>query len=575
MSIVATSRERLRVPGEQLYAVPLLPTAGDDGPAAHLFVERARAVSAGFDPGPTERASIAEIVRRLDGLPLAIELAAARLHTLDVDEVAAGLDRRFELLSSGARTSTRHGSLEAAVAWSYELLDPDQRRTFTDLCVFTGPFIAEDAAAVCGIDVGRAGAVLDQLAERSLVTRAPSRQFVLLETLRAFGSEQLIADGRFEQAGERHARHYVEWVEGADRRLLMSAHAIADIDAALPELRAALNWLLDHDEVALAGSLVSALTNYGFFRLRPDVLAWAERVVAADPDDRSPVAPLVWAAGSYAAWMAGDVGEAGARSIRAVDLGERNDGHVPAEVALVRGNHALFEGQLADAGAWYRRAADAAVDEPVELLFARATELLAMAYAADPEVSERAAALLADLGEACTPCAAYVWYCAGEADLTIDVERAQARLARAIELAELTGASFVTGAAGTSKASIESRLGDPIVAADDYRRLIDHWRRAGMWSTQWTMLRSIAGLLARLGLDHDAAVLTGSVLATRAGHRIFGEDEVALADLGQRLRDRLGDDAYGTALTAGAALDGDAAVELALRGHRRRARPAR
>ncbi len=198
----------------------------------------------------------------------------------------------------------------------------------------------------------------------------------------------------------------------------------------------------------------------------------------------------------------------------------------------------------------------------------RATELLALAYAGDGAASHQASALLADVGDARTPHAAYVWYCAGEAELGIDVERARLRLARAVELAELTGASFVTGVAGTSKASIEARLGDPLVAAEDYRRLITHWRRAGMWSTQWTMLRSIAGLLTRLGRPHEAALLTGSVLATHAGHRIFGEDEAALAELGQRLREALGDETYEAALAEGAELDGDAAVELALRALR-------
>ena len=95
-----------------------------------------------------------------------------------------------------------------------------------------------------------------------------------------------------------------------------------------------------------------------------------------------------------------------------------------------------------------------------------------------------------------TPCAAYVWYCAGEADIGIDPERARARLARALEIAERTHASFVIGTAGASKASIDACTGDPDAAAADYRRLIRHWSRAGMWSTQWTMLRSIAGLLA-------------------------------------------------------------------------------
>ena len=101
VGVVTTSRERLRVPGEQVHAVPTLPGGDDAAPAVQLFLERARAVAPGFGPDGRELEVITEIVRRLDGLPLAIELAAARLHTHDVDEVAAGLDQRFSLLSSG------------------------------------------------------------------------------------------------------------------------------------------------------------------------------------------------------------------------------------------------------------------------------------------------------------------------------------------------------------------------------------------------------------------------------------------------------------------------------------------
>ena len=168
-------------------------------------------------------------------------------------------------------------------------------------------------------------------------------------------------------------------------------------------------------------------------------------------------------------------------------------------------------------------------------------------------------------GETSTPYAAYVWYCAGEADCSrVDVERARERLARAAQLAERTDASFVTGIAGASKASIDARIGDPVAAAADYRRLIMHWRRAGMWSTQWTMLRSIAGLLDRLGRHRDAAVLEGAVRATAAGHRIFGADEVALTSWRRGCAPR-----SATSLRGGAPAGG-----RARRRRRRRARPA-
>ncbi len=566
--VVATSRERLRVPGERVSAVPMLPVGDDGSVAVDLFLERALSVVPDFEPDPEERACVAEIVRRLDGLPLAIELAAARLFTHDVRAVAAGLDHRFSLLSSGHRGASRHASLGAAVSWSFGVLDPPLQELFAALSAFAGPFAVTDAAAVCGVDDLTADLALAQLTERSLVMRVPGGRFVLLETLRAFGAEQLAATGRTDLVRERHARHLVPWAEAVDRRLPEPGRsAIAELDAAVPELRAALGWLVDHGEVELAGRLVAALLDYGFLRLRPDVLAWAELVNAADPDDRSPLAPLAWAAAAYAAWMAGDLGETGRRSSRALAAAERSGGVVPAEVASICGSHALFEGRLDDAIGWYRQAVETATatDDPAERQFIAATEVMVLGYAGDATTAERAETLLAEVGDAATPYAAYAWYCAGEAVLALDPARARARLACALELAEQTGASFVTGVAGASKVSIDARLGDPVAAAADYRRLIDHWRRAGMWSTQWTMLRAIAGLLARLGRHHDAAVLTGAVRSTAEGHRIFGEDAVALDELGVRLRDALGAPAYEAALAEGAALDGDAAAEHALR----------
>ena len=565
VKVIATSRERLRVPGEHVAVVPPLSVDGGYSPAVELFVERATAVRPAFSPDDDERVVIAEIAERLDGLPLAIELAAACLHTHDLVEVAAGLDHRFALLSSGSRVSPRHSSLSAAVWWSYGLLDESLQLVFRALSVFAGSFSATDAAAVCSSDAVSISAVLAQLTERSLVQRTPDRRYVLLETLRAFGAEQLTA-GEADAVGERHARHLVDWVRHADERLSEPGErAIADIDAALPELRVALAWLLDNDEHELAGRLVAPLLHYGMLRLRPDVLAWSKQVTAADPDDRSPAAPEVWGAAAYGAWMIGDIAGARQHSERALRIAERLRAPLPPKIPTICGTVALIDGRLDDAVQWYRRAVDAAIDDPAQRLFAAATELLPLAYAGDPTTAERAERLLAEIGDLETPQSAYVWYCAGEAVLSADIDLARTRLTRAIELAEQSDAAFVTGVAGASKASLDARFGDPVAAADDYRWLLDHWRRAGIWSTQWTMLRSIAGLLDRLGQHRDAAVLLGAIRASPAGHRVFGADEVALTQLGKRLRAALGDDAYVAAVAEGGALDGDAAVEHARR----------
>jgi predicted ATPase/DNA-binding winged helix-turn-helix (wHTH) protein len=568
LRFVATSRERLRVPGEHVCQVPALATEGQDAPAVRLFVERARAVEAAFDPGPAELSVITDLVRCLDGLPLAIELAAARLLTHSLEEIVAGLDHRFSLLTSGPRTSDRHASLHAAVSWSFDLLDADLQQVLAAVSAFTGTFTASDAAAVCDLEPHEASSALAELTERSLVLRAPDRRYVLLETLRAFAAEQLVASGRRAEVAQRHAHHLTRWVAGADRRMLEpGTGAIAEIEAALPDLHLALGWLVDHEDATSAGGLVVALLDYGVLRLRPDVLVWADRVTACDPEDRSPVAPEVWVVAAYAAWMAGDLEECGARAARALAAADHARGDVSGLVGAIQGNHQLFQGRLVEAVEWYRRAGEAAqrTGDVAQWLFMASTELLALAYAGDPQATERAEALLAEAGGQDTPYAAYLWYCAGESDLEVDPVRARVRFVRALELADRTGASFVTGLAGASQASLEARLGDPEVAARDYRRLIDHWRRAGMWSTQWTMLRSIAALLGRLERHRDAAVLVGAVRSPGAGHRIFGADEAALDELGERLRDALGGTAYADALAEGAVLDGEAAVEHALR----------
>ena len=451
------------------------------------------------------------------------------------------------------------------MSWSVDLLEADLQRVFTDLSVFVGSFDAEAVAAVAELDIAAAAEALDALAERSLITRSADGRYTLLETLRAFGAERLDAEERREAVARRHALYAVDWTQAANSRLLVSgSHALQEIDAALPDLAVAFEWLLSVSEVALAGQIVMGLQDFGFLRLRPDVLAWADQVIAADPDGESPLADVIWTAGAVAAWLQGDLAGAGRRAARALETSRQRGVDPPPSVLQSLGNQALFEGRLAEAIELYRRGRELA-GATGEAITMQGTEVLALAYAGDPATSDAAEALLAEQGHIETPFAAFAWYCAGEAELNGDVDLAQQRFARAIELSERTGTSFVVGIAGTSSASIEARAGDPLVAAEQFRRLLDHWRRAGVWSTQWTTLRAIAALLARLGRAEAAAVLIGAIVTTESGHRLFGDDELAIAALAQQLRHDLGPEAYESAFRSGAVLDGDAAVEHALR----------
>jgi predicted ATPase/DNA-binding winged helix-turn-helix (wHTH) protein len=211
-SVLATSREVLRIDGEQVYRVPPLdvPEAGQEDPeqvlrrgAVKLFVTRARELGVDFSSNTQHLSMIAEICRHLDGIPLAIEFAAARAATLNLEPVASGLGNRFTLLTSGRRTALpRHRTLRAVLDWSYELLSEAEQRLLRCLAVFQGSFTLEAATAVTSDDGSPALAVMDRisnLVEKSLVASGgstPAARWRLLETVRAYALEKLDAGER-------------------------------------------------------------------------------------------------------------------------------------------------------------------------------------------------------------------------------------------------------------------------------------------------------------------------------------------------------------------------------------------
>ncbi len=214
--IVATSREGLGIADERLWPVPSLDVgAGVDSAAVALFVERAQHVSPRFTVGDAgEAAAVVEICRRLDGIPLAIELAASRMAAMTASEVRGRLDQRFRLLVGSRRGLERHQTLRHAVAWSYDLLD-DAEKTLLERCsVFAGGFDLQSACAVAGSDDVDEYAILDllgALVRKSLLVadRSSGRtRFSMLETIRQFAQEQLAASGEATEARTAHARYY-------------------------------------------------------------------------------------------------------------------------------------------------------------------------------------------------------------------------------------------------------------------------------------------------------------------------------------------------------------------------------
>lgn len=304
VQILATSRETLGVVGEHIVRVPPLRVPADatslvqlrHEPAVRLFVARAEAASSRFRLTEENAAAVAEICRRLDGLPLAIELAAGRTAALTAGEIATRLDDRFRLLTAGGRTRPeRHQTLRAVVTWSYELASEPCRRLFARLAPFAGGWTLEAAEQVCADPNGDIAsddvlAYLGHLIDQSLVhteEEAGETRYRLLETLRAYAAERLEEYGETEAVRRRHAEHHLALAEAAEMGLRGPEQArwAARLAREYDNIQAALRWTTESVEAILAHRLVGALWAYWHTRPRGfEGSHWYERVLAMDPD---------------------------------------------------------------------------------------------------------------------------------------------------------------------------------------------------------------------------------------------------------------------------------------------------
>jgi predicted ATPase/DNA-binding CsgD family transcriptional regulator len=279
---LATSRVRLRLRGERVLPVPPLPTPDSEtvpdpgtlggNPAIALFVQSAQAVDPHFALMAANAAAVAAVCDRLDGLPLALELAAARADVFEPSEILARLERRLPLLTGGARDApARQRTMRDAIAWSYDLLTPGQRALFRRLAVFVGGFTLEAAEAVAGGDPGvDAITGVAALAEQSLVRRVEASRggadggtprFGMLETVREFGLEELLASGEEAAVRRRHAVWFLSLAETANAAFWDGEQGqwLARLEVEHPNIRAALAWFLDVEEHEAALHLAGAL----------------------------------------------------------------------------------------------------------------------------------------------------------------------------------------------------------------------------------------------------------------------------------------------------------------------------
>ncbi|HWO85403.1 MAG TPA: winged helix-turn-helix domain-containing protein, partial [Stellaceae bacterium] len=299
--VLATSREPLRAEGECLYRVPPLavPTEGSQDAedplrydAVRLFVARARAAEPQFSPDGRVAAAIAAICRHLDGIPLAIELAAARTNALGVEELAARLDDCLHLLTGGRRTAlTRHQTLRATLDWSYQLLPELERVVLRRLAIFAGGFTLQAASTIAAIDEITGSDIVDcaaNLVAKSLVAadlRGAKGWYRLLETTRAYALEKLTQSGEFEQVARRHAEYCRDLFERAEVELQTrpASEWLAAYGRRIDNLRAALDWAFSPTgDVAVGVALtIAAVPLWVQLSLVQECRARVERALAS------------------------------------------------------------------------------------------------------------------------------------------------------------------------------------------------------------------------------------------------------------------------------------------------------
>ena len=510
LRILATSREPLDVDGERVVRVPSLSVDSD---AVELFIDRARNADASFRADP--RASVEQICERLGGIPLAIELAAARVRTLRLPELASRLDEHLDVVTGGRHGRVeRHKTLRAALDWSWGLLDDDERTAFGRLSVFAGGFdMAAANAVTAGTPLGDDVVdVVSALVDKSMVVAdlADPAPFRLLEPLRQYGAERLAAQGHTADLARRHARYYAglggylaDALFGPDE-----LEVAARLAAARANLRAAFAFAVASEDADLALSIVAPLLRYTSFYIWPEPWSWCRVALGLPGADVHPLRALTLVHASRGAWQVDDHTGALALADQAVSLADRGSA-TWCEAQIGRANALLFLGRLDDADAAATTAVELGDDDGDGRVLQRVASMLLIRYLAgrpEPEASRR----LVERAGTSSP-STYAWVLCAAALIVRDDDRAAAIEwnEQAAELAAASGAVLIEGFALIARATFEAAVDAP-TAAKSYVTAMAHFLRVGNRAHVRVQGRGIIGPLVACGAHEAAANADGA-----------------------------------------------------------------
>jgi predicted ATPase/DNA-binding CsgD family transcriptional regulator len=564
LTVLATSRQPLRLSGEHDLAVPPLDVpdlrrlqdlaALAEVPSVRLFVQRAQSTRVGLALTDEAAPAVAAICHRLDGLPLAIELVAARARHASPQTLLARMDRSLPLLVGGPLDAPeRQRTMRDAIAWSYDLLSASEQRLFRVLSVFVGGFDLEAAEAVAGatgepsaVDCRPlpADAVLDRvsaLLDHSLVLRREAEggesRYALLEPIREFGQEQLTGDPNAEAIRWAHAKYFLALaemlrpqIEGPDGPAVLRR-----MEGEHPNLRAALGWAVDRGETEIALRLVVALWKFWLVRgHRADARAWFDAVLDLPGGRPELKSEIHYAASSFALGQgevaaARQYGEAGLALARA-----SGDVFFEHGLLVALGRVAGHEGRLADA----------------LRLYEEARVILTPLLPVMPFASHAMAMLLADSGSAALYLAQF--------------DQARAFMEEALAIWRHRADKWGIGIALVNLGAIAAAQGDAPQAAEFYRDGVGlHWETGDFEATAAGLV-GLAGVAATSGLAGKAARLLGAAKALDPSY--LPAPTVIAADMAatvEAVKGALGEEAFAAAFALGRAMAGEEAVVFA------------
>ncbi|MGD9995606.1 MAG: BTAD domain-containing putative transcriptional regulator [Ilumatobacteraceae bacterium] len=580
--VLATSREPLALPVETVFKVQALPVAAAGSavadqaasPAVVLFVQRARSANPELPVGDASIGAVAELCRRLDGVPLAIELAAARTRSLSPTEITERLADRFDLLSGSSRVSDeRHRSLRDLVDWSYQLLEPTEQLLFRRLSIFAGSFDLEAAEQVCGygeVPRNALASVLAVLVDKSMVQASPGARttYRMLETLREFGA---VRDR--DEAAE-VARRHAAWILDICRRAAVGLHGIDErmwldrLDALFDDVRLAVRNALDADDVSTALGIVVSAREHAIRRLRYELIGWAETAAARVAAGQHPLLPAALGLVAYGRFVRGEMDAAIEIGERAAELAETFRADAIGLPHRALGNAYLFAKSTPKMAPALARLVDDAVGSGDDARIAHACYMrsLSETRAAGAEAGSMWAEYADQAARRCgNPTAlAQALYAQGIWSATTDSVAARALLLESERVAREAGNTWFILFARTENLWLQGLEGDPQVAVREFADVVSEWHRAGDWANLWLALRHVFGLCFLVHADELAAIIFGALERAGAVDAFPFEPSAAaqLEAMLEELRERLGENGFAAAELHGRIRSTSAVIEL-------------